>query len=76
MPEKLYVIDGMAYAFRAYFAIRNLRDSSGRYHSLRKGELQSMERRFGTSLMPDYSELLTGGELTDLVAYLVSLRGA
>ncbi len=54
----------------------NLRDASGRYHSLRKRDLQSMERRFGTSLMPDYSELLTGEELTDLVAYLVSLRGA
>ncbi len=27
---KLYVIDGMAYAFRSYFAIRNLRDSKGR----------------------------------------------
>ncbi len=27
---KLYVIDGMAYAFRSYFAIRNLRDSAGR----------------------------------------------
>ena len=28
--KKLFVIDGMAYAFRSYFAIRNLRDSSGR----------------------------------------------
>lgn len=26
---KLYVIDGMAYAFRSYYAIRNLRDSKG-----------------------------------------------
>ena len=30
MPDRLFVIDGMAYAFRAYYAIRNLRDSSGR----------------------------------------------
>ncbi len=30
MPGKLYIIDGMAYAFRSYFAIRNLRDSKGR----------------------------------------------
>ncbi|MFP6581477.1 MAG: DNA polymerase I [Candidatus Hydrogenedentota bacterium] len=30
MDKKLFVIDGMAYAFRSYFAIRNLRDSSGR----------------------------------------------
>jgi len=27
--DTLYVIDGMAYAFRSYFAIRNLRDSKG-----------------------------------------------
>ncbi len=30
MAEKLYIVDGMAYAFRSYFAIRNLRDSQGR----------------------------------------------
>ena len=30
MSEKLYAIDGMAYAFRSYYAIRNLRDSKGR----------------------------------------------
>jgi DNA polymerase-1 len=30
MADKLYVVDGMAYAFRSYFAIRNLRDSKGR----------------------------------------------
>ena len=30
MNKKLFVIDGMAYAFRSYFAIRNLRDSTGR----------------------------------------------
>ena len=29
MPDRLFVIDGMAYAFRAYYAIRNLRDSTG-----------------------------------------------
>ncbi len=29
MAEKFYIIDGMAYAFRSFFAIRNLRDSKG-----------------------------------------------
>ena len=29
MADRLFVIDGMAYAFRAYYAIRNLRDSTG-----------------------------------------------
>ncbi len=30
MADRLYVVDGMAFAFRSYFAIRNLRDSKGR----------------------------------------------
>ena len=30
MDKRLFIIDGMAYAFRSYFAIRNLRDSTGR----------------------------------------------
>lgn len=30
MSERLFVIDGMAYAFRSYYAIRNLRDSTGK----------------------------------------------
>ncbi len=30
MADRLYIIDGMAFAFRSYFAIKNLRDSSGR----------------------------------------------
>ncbi|MFP6617517.1 MAG: 5'-3' exonuclease H3TH domain-containing protein, partial [Candidatus Hydrogenedentota bacterium] len=28
--KRLFIIDGMAYAFRSYYAIRNLRDSTGR----------------------------------------------
>ena len=30
MSDRLFVIDGMAYAFRSYYAIKNLRDSKGR----------------------------------------------
>lgn len=30
MADKLYIIDGMAFAFRSYYAIKNLRDSKGR----------------------------------------------
>jgi len=29
MADKIFVIDGMAYAFRSYYAIKNLRDSKG-----------------------------------------------
>lgn len=28
--QKLYIVDGMAYAFRSFYAIKNLRDSKGR----------------------------------------------
>ena len=30
MAERFFILDGMAFAFRSYFAIRNLRDSKGR----------------------------------------------
>ncbi|MFA6242791.1 MAG: PIN domain-containing protein, partial [Candidatus Hydrogenedentales bacterium] len=29
MPDRLYLIDGSAFAYRAYFAIRNLTNSKG-----------------------------------------------
>ena len=53
-----------------------LRDTSGQFHSFRKSDLQQMEKQTGTSLMPSYKDRLTAGELTDLVAYLWSLRGS
>lgn len=52
-----------------------LRDLNGVVHSLKKHELASLEKQFGESTMPGYRDLLADGELDDLVAYLVSLRG-
>jgi cytochrome c oxidase cbb3-type subunit III len=52
-----------------------LRDQAGRIHSFSKHELLDLEKAFGESLMPDYAEQLSAGELEDLVAYLASLRG-
>ncbi|MGH9334107.1 MAG: c-type cytochrome, partial [Vicinamibacteria bacterium] len=52
-----------------------LRDPSGRFHSLPKLELETLEKGFGESLMPSYGSELTEDEIEDLVAYLAGLRG-
>jgi putative heme-binding domain-containing protein len=52
-----------------------LRDGSNRFHSLRKSDLASLVKQTGTSFMPSSGNRVTGSELDDLVAYLVSLRG-
>lgn len=53
-----------------------VRDASNRYHSFDKAELQSFQKLEGQSLMPSYRGSLSDSELSDLVAYLASLRGA
>ena len=52
-----------------------LRDESGRFHSLDKLELASFEKKIGESLMPSYEGELSPEEIDDLVSYLGSMRG-
>jgi putative heme-binding domain-containing protein len=52
-----------------------MRDYSGQMHSFRKDELTEIDKQRGKSPMPSYKGILSEDELTDLVAYLVSLRG-
>jgi cytochrome c oxidase cbb3-type subunit III len=52
-----------------------VRDYSDQMHSFRKEELSEIDKQRGKSPMPSYKGMLTDAELTDLVAYLVSLRG-
>ncbi len=52
-----------------------VRDADRRIHSFTKRELTTLEREPSTSLMPSYRDRLSGAQLDDLVAYLVSLRG-
>jgi len=52
-----------------------VRDTAGRFYSLRKSDLEVLDKQTGKSLMPSFASRLTPPELTDLVAYLVSLRG-
>jgi cytochrome c oxidase cbb3-type subunit III len=53
-----------------------LRDPQGRLHSFRKADLQYLHAEPGTSLMPSYRAALQGGEINDLVAYLMMRRAA
>jgi putative heme-binding domain-containing protein len=53
-----------------------LRDLTGKLHSFFKGDLSELHKDWGQSPMPNYSAVFTADEMNDLVAYLVSLRGA
>jgi len=53
-----------------------VRDLDGKYYSFRKGDVQNVDKQIGRSLMPSYRDRLSGPQLDDLVAYLVSLGGA
>ena len=52
-----------------------VRDAAGKFYSLRKSDLELLDKQAGKSIMPSFASRLTAPELTDLVAYLVSLRG-
>jgi putative heme-binding domain-containing protein len=52
-----------------------VRDAAGRFYSLRKSDIEMLEKQAGKSVMPSFATRLMPPELTDLVAYLVSLRG-
>jgi len=52
-----------------------VRDQAGKFYSLRKADLELLEKQTGKSLMPSFSNRLMPAELTDLVAYLASLQG-
>jgi cytochrome c oxidase cbb3-type subunit 3 len=53
-----------------------VRDAAGKFYSLRKSDLELLDKQAGKSIMPSFASRLAAPELTDLVAYLVSLRGA
>jgi cytochrome c oxidase cbb3-type subunit III len=53
-----------------------LRDSSGRIHSIQIYEMQKIEPEPGKSFMPSYKDKLSATQVNDLVAYLSGLGGA
>ena len=52
-----------------------IRDPQG-LHSFRKRDLQRLVPEPGTSLMPSYGDSVKGRDLDDLIAFLLTLRGA
>jgi putative heme-binding domain-containing protein len=52
-----------------------VRDAAGKFYSLRKSDLELLDKQTGKTMMPSFASRLTAPELTDLVAYLASLRG-
>jgi hypothetical protein len=52
------------------------RDSANRIHSFFKSDLAEFHKDWGKSSMPGYRDVFSKEELDDVVAYLVSLRGA
>jgi len=51
-----------------------VRDQAGKFYSLRKSDLELLDKQAGQSLMPSFRNQLTQSTLTDLVAFLSSLR--
>jgi metallo-beta-lactamase class B len=51
-----------------------LRDQAGKFYSLRKADIELLDKQMGKSLMPSFANRFKGTELDDLVAYLASLR--
>lgn len=51
-----------------------VRDYTGRLHSFWKNTLKEIQKERGKSPMPSYKGKLTEAQVTDLVAYLASLR--
>ena len=52
-----------------------IKDSNSEFHSYRKSELRDLRKLRGNSPMPSYERTLTPEELTNLTAYLATLRG-
>jgi len=52
-----------------------VRDLNGRIFSFVKQDLKELQKDKGKSPMPDFRGVLSAGEIDDLVAYLVTLRG-
>ncbi len=52
-----------------------LRDLTGKLHSFFKNELTELHKDWGQSPMPVYAAVFSAEEMTDVVAFLASLRG-
>jgi putative heme-binding domain-containing protein len=82
LPENYLLVAVTAKDGRSVTGIRvnedsfsiQIRDAEGRSHSFWKTELTTIEKQRGKSGMPSFKSRFAAGELTDLVAYLASLK--
>lgn len=69
-----HVVQGMRVGENSFVIV--LKDVTGKFHSLWKPDLRSLVSEPGKSLMPSFKNTLTPAQMDDLVAYLMTLKGA
>lgn len=83
MPDNFLMVRVVTAEGRSFTGVRlnedtftiQVRDFDGRIHSFDKQELKDLQKQWGKSPMPSYRGVFSEMELTDVVAYLISLRG-
>jgi putative heme-binding domain-containing protein len=68
------VVEGMRVGEDSFTIV--LKDAGGKYHGLWKPDLRSLEKESGKSFMPSFKDTLSAAQQDDLVAYLMTLKGA
>ena len=69
-----HVVEGMRVSEDSFTI--DLKDSGGKLHGFWKPELRSLKPEPGKSFMPSFKGMLSAAQMDDLVAYLMSLKGA
>lgn len=69
-----HIVEGIRLSEDSFTIV--LKDAAGKIHGLWKPDLRSLEREPGKSIMPSFKDTLTSEQLDDLVAYLLTLKGA
>lgn len=68
------VVEGMRVGENSFVIV--LKDVTGKFHALWKPDLRSLQQEPGKSLMPSFKNTLSSAQMDDLVAYLMTLKGA
>ncbi len=69
-----HVVEGIRMSEDSFTIV--LKDATGKFHALWKPNLRSLEKEPGKSIMPSFKGTLSDAQLDDLVAYLLTLKGA
>jgi cytochrome c oxidase cbb3-type subunit III len=69
-----HVVEGVRVGEDSFTIV--LKDVGGQFHGLWKPDLRSLDKEPGKSFMPSFKDTLSAAQLDDLVAYLMSLKGA